>query len=436
MIQWRKHGEGARVYVENQWVNTGGSLSRVFFLHVLVGYVKPGLEASQEKPGMNQLISVWFFVFFKCRHDMFGIESLSCYFRIVSWFYWAYESVEFRNLAHQVQRNAIFGSRSNCVIYWFALSLSFGPYFDRPGHFLAWFWWSKFSVVASKSPCVVKIWTWNFFAQRFLADTLQPMLNIQNLRLILPQAPEEENLLRTYIYIYNIYFSSFACLMAYLPHFPTQRTKETLQNQKLQSWFLPINGQWIIDDRVPRSHGEVVLERNHVTLTETTRSLCVLEMKHEKFWEMRDLCKSCQPSCRFPNPSARIFMPWFAGRLQEGSGAYFGMVIILAIWPDSLLLLRKTNTLQLLQPVLVDIFVGTYRSGKPLWEIQMINSSQPGGVRCHPIESSWEVLPRVLAAHYVQPWVFLTPPWEEASFCRVSLEIHLYLDTEYQAFEV
>ena len=131
--------------------------------------------------------------------------------------------------------------------------------------------------------------------------------------------------------------------MAYLPHFPTQRTKETLQNQKLQSWFLPINGQWIIDDRVPRSHGEVVLERNHVTLTETTRSLWVLEMKHEKFSEMRDLCKSCQPSCRFPNPSARIFMPWFAGRLQEGSGAYFGMVIILAIWPDSLLLLGKKH---------------------------------------------------------------------------------------------
>ena len=41
---------------------------------------------------------------------------------------------------------------------------------------------------------------------------------------------------------------------------------------------------------------------------------------------------------------------------------------------------QKKNTLQLLQPVLVDIFVGTYRSGKPLWEIQMINSSQPGEV--------------------------------------------------------
>ena len=54
--------------------NTGGSLSRVFFLHVLAGYVKPGLEASQEKPGMNQLISVGFLCFFKCRHDMFGIE--------------------------------------------------------------------------------------------------------------------------------------------------------------------------------------------------------------------------------------------------------------------------------------------------------------------------------------------------------------------------
>ncbi|CAE7691231.1 unnamed protein product [Symbiodinium sp. CCMP2456] len=50
---------------------------------------------------------------------------------------------------------------------------------------------------------------------QFLADTFQPLLNIQGLRLILPQAPEEN-----------------------------------LQGQQLQSWFLPINGQWIIDDKV------------------------------------------------------------------------------------------------------------------------------------------------------------------------------------------
>lgn len=50
---------------------------------------------------------------------------------------------------------------------------------------------------------------------QFLADTFQPLLNIQGLRLILPQAPEEK-----------------------------------LQGQQLQSWFLPINGQWIIDDKV------------------------------------------------------------------------------------------------------------------------------------------------------------------------------------------
>ena len=49
---------------------------------------------------------------------------------------------------------------------------------------------------------------------RFLADTLQPLLRIQELRLILPQAPVE-----------------------------------TLEGQKLQSWFLPINGQWIIDSK-------------------------------------------------------------------------------------------------------------------------------------------------------------------------------------------
>eukprot|EP00439_Symbiodinium_sp_Y106_P063131 s4715_g9.t1 len=50
---------------------------------------------------------------------------------------------------------------------------------------------------------------------QFLADTFQPLLNIQGLRLILPQAPEEN-----------------------------------LQGQQLQSWFLPLNGQWIIDDKV------------------------------------------------------------------------------------------------------------------------------------------------------------------------------------------
>ncbi|CAE7171182.1 unnamed protein product [Symbiodinium pilosum] len=50
---------------------------------------------------------------------------------------------------------------------------------------------------------------------QFLSDTFQPLLNTQGLRLILPQAP-----------------------------------KETLQGQQLQSWFLPMNGQWIIDDQV------------------------------------------------------------------------------------------------------------------------------------------------------------------------------------------
>eukprot|EP00435_Cladocopium_sp_Y103_P051342 s2001_g15.t3 len=63
--------------------------------------------------------------------------------------------------------------------------------------------------------CVIFLHGFGDQNAQFLVDTLQPMLNIQGLRLILPQAPEE-----------------------------------TLQNQKLQSWFLPINGQWIIDDRV------------------------------------------------------------------------------------------------------------------------------------------------------------------------------------------
>ncbi|CAE7240773.1 unnamed protein product [Symbiodinium natans] len=50
--------------------------------------------------------------------------------------------------------------------------------------------------------------------ERFLADTFQPLLQVPGLRLILPQAPQE-----------------------------------SLQGQQLQSWFLPINGQWIIDDK-------------------------------------------------------------------------------------------------------------------------------------------------------------------------------------------
>ena len=70
------------------------------------GYVKPGLEASQEKLG------IMFFFFFNV--DTFGID-----FHVISGLFLefrAHESVEFRNLAHQVQRNANFGSRSNCVI--------------------------------------------------------------------------------------------------------------------------------------------------------------------------------------------------------------------------------------------------------------------------------------------------------------------------------
>ena len=94
---------------------------------------------------------------------------------------------------------------------------------------------------------------------RFLADTLQPMLKIQGLRLILPQAPEEALAQRDLLVPMFVGFLSRVgprCLT-----FPDvsklsknllglQVLEETLQNQKLQSWFLPINGQWIIDDRV------------------------------------------------------------------------------------------------------------------------------------------------------------------------------------------
>jgi len=52
---------------------------------------------------------------------------------------------------------------------------------------------------------------------RFLSDTFALLQRINGLRLIIPQAPEEN-----------------------------------LQGQNLQSWFLPTNGQWIVDDTVAK----------------------------------------------------------------------------------------------------------------------------------------------------------------------------------------
>lgn len=263
----------------------------------------------------------------------------------------------------------------------------FGPYFHRQGHFLAWFWWSKFSVAASKSrESSWKMWTWNFFAQRFLADTLQPMLNIQNLRLILPQAPEEENYTHTCIFhticvyfFHTICIFLFFCMFDGLPSPFPHATKETLQNQKLQSWFLPINGQWIIDDRVPRSHVEVVLGTNHVTLAETYWNNSKLMLVANETWKA--LCKSCQWSCRFPNPSARIFMPWFAGRLQEGSGAYFGMNHHLGNLTGFPTVFQKKNTsYNFCNQFWLTFFENTDLANHKLREIHEIISSQLGEV--------------------------------------------------------
>jgi len=50
---------------------------------------------------------------------------------------------------------------------------------------------------------------------RYMSDTMSVLLRTSGLRLLLPQAPEQE-----------------------------------LQGQRLQSWFLPTNGQWIVDDVV------------------------------------------------------------------------------------------------------------------------------------------------------------------------------------------
>ncbi|CAE8649896.1 unnamed protein product [Polarella glacialis] len=52
---------------------------------------------------------------------------------------------------------------------------------------------------------------------RFIGDTFTMLLKIEGLRLLLPQGPQE-----------------------------------TLQGQQLQTWFVPINGQWIIDDVVAK----------------------------------------------------------------------------------------------------------------------------------------------------------------------------------------
>ena len=77
----------------------------MFFLHVL-GRLCEAWPGSEPREAWD---NVFFF-----NVDTFGID-----FHVISGLFLefrAHESVEFRNLAHQVQRNANFGSRSNCVI--------------------------------------------------------------------------------------------------------------------------------------------------------------------------------------------------------------------------------------------------------------------------------------------------------------------------------
>jgi len=63
--------------------------------------------------------------------------------------------------------------------------------------------------------CVIMLHGFGDAGGKYLSDPLAVLLRIKGLRLLLPQAP-----------------------------------KETLQGQSLQSWFLPTNGQWVIDDKV------------------------------------------------------------------------------------------------------------------------------------------------------------------------------------------
>jgi hypothetical protein len=141
------------------------------------------------------------------------------------------------------------------------------------GYFSSWFRWSKCPVAALKAD----IWVAQscielhkvaqsctgfrqknpYVRSRFLVDTLQPMLNIQGLRLILPQAPEELSSSVLFEPCFPFDVITISIPPWWLPFYSapfawvgTFFCEETLQNQKLQSWFLPINGQWIIDDRV------------------------------------------------------------------------------------------------------------------------------------------------------------------------------------------
>lgn len=141
MIQrWRKHGEGAH-FLPKWKKNTKkpSELTRVdhcagcfswMFWQVMWSLA---WKRAKRNLGWINWFPFWFMFFLIV--DMLGIDSLSRHFRSVSWFDRAHESVDFRNLAHQVQRNATFGSRSNSVSCWCTVSLSFWSLFSSPRSF-------------------------------------------------------------------------------------------------------------------------------------------------------------------------------------------------------------------------------------------------------------------------------------------------------------
>ena len=264
------------------------------------------------------------------------------------------------------------------------------------------------------------IWTWNCFEQRFLADTLQPMLNIQKLRLILPQAPEEENC---------IYLSSFACLMAYLPISSERRRRFKIRSCRVGSYPSMANGSLMTESQ-GRMEKWCWKQTKNVTLTETyfLNNLKLMPaignetMKSYGKWEV--CARLVSRAAGFPTHQRVSSCHDSQGDCKGGLELSLEWIINLT---NSLQYCFFTETLAVCEAV-CGIFFEPSSCGKFMRCWSQL-------VRCHPIELSLEALPRVLAAHYVLPWAFRTPRWEEASSCRGFLEIHQYLGLlECQAF--